>query len=560
MPFQLVSATGDQCFELRGARALLVGRALNCDIPVFDPTISRRHAEVTPHEGGILVRDLESSNGTFVNGSRVESAEASAGDSVTFGKVTFIVRERAPTPADERRPESVSDAPRMGATIVRERPVPSARDMLARALRRSGAQAAVAGPSPTASAAPLDANGQRRLELLLEISKGLGRARDTGAMLRDIVATVFEVLEVDRAAILLVDDEGELEPTIARDAQGADLRVAVPKSIARRAVEERVAILSDNAPEDTRFGGDSIIVQNVRSAVCAPLMASEGRVLGVLYVDNLTLTHRYTEEDLGFLIAFAGIAGVAIENARFAERIRQEALVRGNFERYFAPALAERIAAEPGAARLGGDRRPVAVVFSDIRGFTTLAERMEPDEVAQLLSEYFTEMVECVFRHGGTLDKFIGDSVMAQWGAPIGAPDDAQRALAAALDMMDALSVLNERWRARGRPELGIGIGLAYGEVFAGNIGSERRLEYTVIGDTVNTASRVCAAAAAGEVLLTDEFRQALSDPPPLGADVARERLAVVEPDPDLEGGPTLLLPAGIELVQRPHHVDRRLQ
>ncbi|HEY0970828.1 MAG TPA: adenylate/guanylate cyclase domain-containing protein, partial [Gemmatimonadales bacterium] len=376
--------------------------------------------------------------------------------------------------------------------------------------------AALGGPSPTASAAPLDANGQRRLELLLEVSKGLGRARDTGATLRDIIATVFEVLEVDRAALLLQDDDGELTPTIARDARGADLKVSVPRSIARRAMEERVAILSDNAPEDTRFGGDSIIVQNVRSAVCAPLMASEGRVLGVLYVDNLTLTHRYTEEDLGFLIAFAGIAGVAIENAQFAERIRQEALVRGNFERYFAPALAERIAAEPGAARLGGERRPVAVLFSDIRGFTSLAERMEPVEVAQLLSEYFTEMVECVFRHGGTLDKFIGDSVMAQWGAPIGAPDDAARALAAALDMMDALDALNQRWRERGRPEIGIGIGLAYGEVFAGNIGSERRLEYTIIGDTVNTANRVCAAAAAGEVLLTDEFRLALTDAPAL--------------------------------------------
>ncbi len=516
MPFQLVSATGDQCFELRGARPLLVGRALNCDIPVFDPTISRRHAEITPRDGGITVRDTGSSNGTFVNGSRVEMAEAAAGDSVTFGKVTFIVRERADAPVAESTPERSGGAPRMDATIVRERPVPTSRDMLARALRRSGGHASVAGPSTTASAAPLDSNGQRRLELLLEVSKGLGRAREPGDMLRDIVATVFEVLEVDRAALLLLDEDDELAPAIARDARGADLTVAVPRSIARRAVEERVAILSDNAPEDRRFGGDSIIAQNVRSAVCAPLMASEGRVLGVLYVDNLTLTHRYTEEDLGFLIAFAGIAGVAIENARFAERIRQEALVRGNFERYFAPALAERIAAEPGAARPGGERRPVAVLFSDIRGFTTLAERMEPDEVAQLLSEYFSEMVECVFRHGGTLDKFIGDSVMAQWGAPIGASDDAERALAAALDMIQSLEALNRRWRERGRPEIGIGIGLAYGEVFAGNIGSERRLEYTVIGDTVNTANRVCAAASAGEVLLTDEFRLALADPPPL--------------------------------------------
>jgi adenylate cyclase len=516
MPFQLVSATGDQSFDLRGERALVVGRALNCDLPVFDPTISRRHAEVTPHAVGVQVRDLGSSNGTFVNGTRVEVAEARAGDSVTFGKVTFLLRERAPTPADLPPVESSQAGPRVGATIVRERPVPSSREMLARALRRSGATPSPVGAAETAMVPPLEARDQRKLELLLEVSKGLGRARDTNALLRDIVSTVFEILEVDRVSLLLLDDNGELVPTIARDARGAELTVAVPQSIARRAVAEKVAIISDNAPEDARFGGHSIIIQHVRSAVCAPLMASEGRVLGVLYVDNLTLTHRYTEEDLGFLIAFAGIAGVAIENARFAERIRQEALVRSNFERYFAPALAERIASEPGAARLGGDRRPVAVLFSDIRGFTPLSEGMEPEDVARLLSEYFTEMVECVFRHGGTLDKFIGDSVMAQWGAPLGAPDDAQRALAAAIEMTQALDALNAGWRAEGRPEIGVGIGLAFGPVFAGNIGSERRMEYTIIGDTVNTASRVCGAAAAGEVLLTEEFCRALVDPPPL--------------------------------------------
>jgi adenylate cyclase len=159
---------------------------------------------------------------------------------------------------------------------------------------------------------------------------------------------------------------------------------------------------------------------------------------------------------------------------------------------------------------------PVAVLFSDIRGFTALSESMKPDEMATLLTEYFTEMVECVFRHGGTLDKFMGDAVMAQWGAPLGTEDDADRAMKSAIEMMEALDVLNARWEAAGRPRLEIGIGLNYGEAFAGNIGSERRLEFTVIGDTVNTANRLCSAADSGEILISDEMRRALTTPPTL--------------------------------------------
>jgi adenylate cyclase len=164
----------------------------------------------------------------------------------------------------------------------------------------------------------------------------------------------------------------------------------------------------------------------------------------------------------------------------------------------------------------GGDRRPVAVLFSDIRDFTAISERMSPFQIARLLSDYFTEMVDCVLRHGGTLDKFMGDALMAQWGAPSGGPDDVDRAMRAATDMLDALDRLNVAWAMEGRPTVQAGIGLNFGEVFAGNIGSERRLEYTVIGDTVNTASRLCSVAGAGEILLTEQFQHALGTSPAL--------------------------------------------
>ena len=388
---------------------------------------------------------------------------------------------------------------------------------------------------------------EQKLALLLEVSKGLTRIADIGVLLDKIAGFCLQIFDVDYVSVLLADERGGQIPKVARDRQGSAVpsQRSVPQSIVRTVVQDKVAILSDNAPADVRFGGDSILVQRVRSTMCAPLVGSEGRVLGVLYVDNVTSTHRVDEEDLDFLVAFASIAAAALENGQFSERIRRELLVRSNFERYFTPHLAARIADEPGAIRLGGDKRPVAVLFSDIRGFTALSESMKPDDIASLLTEYFTEMVECVFRHGGTLDKFMGDEVMAQWGAPIPSADDADRAVRAAIDMMGALEILNAKWRSAGRPVLDIGVGLSYGEVFAGNIGSERRLEFTVIGDTVNTASRLCSAAGGGEILMTDEVRRQLRKPTPVEARPPLEVKGKAQPVPVFRVVLPAILPTG---------------
>ena len=518
MLYKLIAAEGDQAFELRGGSTLVVGRALNSDIPVFDPTISRRHAEVTCEPAGVLVRDLGSSNGTFINGVKVETARVTPGDVVTFGKVAFRLKESATTPVDQRAAQTPVDAPapKGSATIVRQLPAsPSVANFatgMAPPLPALDSEAA----NEAARFAMEMARTQDRLKKLLETATALTGAAGVDPLLEKVADKVFDVLDVDRVSILLMGEQGELQPKVTRDKRGAVETRVVPTSIARTAVQDKVAILSDNAGEDQRFGGQSILMQRVRSAICVPLIGSEERVLGVLYVDNLTTTHRFSDDDLEFLIAFSGIAAAAVENSQFAERIRRELQVRANFQRYFAPKLAERIASSPEAARLGGDKRPIAVLFSDIRGFTALSETMRPDDMASLLTEYFTEMVEIVFRNGGTLDKFIGDAVMAQWGAPLGAEDDPDMAMKAAIEMIYALDQLNEKWAAEGRPQLQIGIGLNHGEAFAGNIGSEQRLEFTVIGDSVNIASRLCGAAGAREILISEEMRAALHSEPPL--------------------------------------------
>ena len=274
-----------------------------------------------------------------------------------------------------------------------------------------------------------------------------------------------------------------------------------------------MALLTHDAAEDLRTAGMSVMQQAVRSALAAPLMANDGRTVGVLYVDNLRDRQAFTDDDLDFLVAYAGIAAAGVERERAIGELREAGSVRENFERYFTPQLAERIAASAGRVTPGGDRRTVAVLFCDIRGFTAVAESLPPDQMAAQLNEYFAAMVDCVFRHNGSLDKFIGDALMAYWGAPIAAADDIAQAVMAAVDMQRAMDELNVRWQQEGRPILRAGIGIHCGDAFVGNIGSPRRLEYTLIGDTVNLANRICEQAAGDEILVSETIRESLAHP-----------------------------------------------
>jgi adenylate cyclase len=285
---------------------------------------------------------------------------------------------------------------------------------------------------------------------------------------------------------------------------------AVPRVIAAGVAERQMALLTNDALSDSRTSGETVIQQAVRSAMAAPLLGEGSVTLGVLYVDNMHDTHAFADADLDYLIAYAGLAAVTAEREVTALALHKALQVRENFERYFTPQLAERIAHETGTIAPGGERRQVVVLFSDIRGFTALAETLPPMVMAAQLNEYFEAMVDCVFRHEGALDKFIGDALMAYWGAPDAFADDADRAIASALDMQRELARLNARWTAEGRSTLDIGIGVHRGEAFVGNIGSPRRLEYTLIGDTVNVASRLCAHAGKGQVLVSSDLRAAL--------------------------------------------------
>ena len=188
---------------------------------------------------------------------------------------------------------------------------------------------------------------------------------------------------------------------------------------------------------------------------------------------------------------------------RMARSLREKEMIKRAFTRYVAREVVEEVLKDPEHAMLTGERREATVLFCDIRGFTSMSERLTPEQVVSVLNEFYTLMIETVFKHDGTLDKFLGDAVMAVFGAPIAHPDHAVRAVKTALDMRTAVAELGRRRRALGEDPFEVGIGVSLGEVVAGTVGTEERMEYTVIGDSVNVASRLQDRARPGSILLS---------------------------------------------------------
>jgi adenylate cyclase len=270
--------------------------------------------------------------------------------------------------------------------------------------------------------------------------------------------------------------------------------------------EQQVSLMTSNALEDARLlGGKSIAIHGIRSAMCVPLWNRQ-RVIGAVQVDSPIHIGSFTEEDLDLITALANFAAVAIERAQLSEKIEQERKIRSKLERYHSPAVIDEIVKGVVTTDETEIRNAeVSIMFADISGFTTISETKKPEEVSEFLSHFFGCAVESIFAYGGTLDKFIGDAVMAFFGAPIPQEDHADRAVLAGLMMLRLVEEWNAERAKTNLPAVRIRIGINSGPAVVGNVGTEKRVDYTVLGSTVNIASRLeSGVAKPGQLVISN--------------------------------------------------------
>ncbi|HSU25074.1 MAG TPA: adenylate/guanylate cyclase domain-containing protein [Pyrinomonadaceae bacterium] len=374
----------------------------------------------------------------------------------------------------------------------------------------------------------------KMLELVYEMSKTLGTVFELKAIFEKATDLIFRGTPADRVVALLRDDiaNGNSNQNLrqialrTRDESIGKFseKLTVSRTVTQKVMRDRVALLSQDARTDAQLqGAESIVSQGVRSTICAPLITESG-VHGVIYADRLDPFAAFTEDHLELITAVAAQAAVIVETVRAHERLAREEVARANYGRFMPEYVVKQLLENPDSFRLGGINQTITVLFADIRGFTSLSERENPERVVRLLNRYFTAMTEIIFEHGGTLDKYIGDGLMALFGAPTATPNDAINAAKAAVVMQRKINSLNGELVAEGLSPVTVGIGLHTGEAVIGYIGSEKRSEYTAIGDTVNLAARLEANARGGQILLSEATARAIGNAFPL---VAHEPLTV---------------------------------
>ena len=539
--------------DLLADRVYTIGRGKENDIVLKDRRVSRKHAQINTvggepkiidgyFENGLIKRSI---NRVFVNGQPQYEKILEPGDIITIGETSLEFRKTQsensvlipPVISQITAPTKIDSGEKPSTVNYDDKPLGRTQLLTISASEIIGKHSSFSIAPETASPKEIDELRRKAkvLELLYEMSKSLGTVFDLKEIFQRATDLIFRGTPADRVVALLADDAQNgkdsgysLYPIAVRtrdeNLKNLTEKLTISRTITHKVMREKVALLSQDAKTDAQFyGADSIVSQGVRSTICAPLI-TESNVHGVVYADRLDPFSTFSSDDLELISAVAAQTAVTVETVKAHGRLAREEVARANYSRFMPEHVVRQMLENPDSFRLGGVNQTITVLFSDIRGFTSIAEHEKPEKIVGLLNRFFSAMAEIIFANGGTLDKYIGDNIMALFGAPDASPDDAKNAVKTAVEMQKRLVPLNQELEEQGFTKIEIGIGLHTGEATVGYIGSQQRSDYTAIGDTVNTAARLESNAQGGQILISEATAQAAGDLFPL---VSHEPLTV---------------------------------
>lgn len=494
-----------------------IGRAVDQnEIVLEDAQVSRQHALIKRTGSNLTLVDPGSANGTFINGHRVTEHVLKDRDLFLIGKYTLEFNHLAPAAVSIKYDEK-----KIGNTVLLKAPAELGAGIPQ--MITSPGLLADAGSKSLLEYVEVLRKKAETLARIYELNQMLGSDFSQEDIFKKVSEMVFRLTPADRFLVLLKDGgSGELATVAAefRDPESSQTsgQITISKTVVDRVMSERMSLLSFDTQSDERFSAaQSIVMQNITSVMCAPLLGKDG-VLGVIYVDCRERLKLLREDDLDLLNAVAAETSIAVDNALTHKRLVKEELARAKYRRFMPAHVVDEILANPDEVMLGGANCCVTVLFSDIRGFTSMSEQLNPEIVVQILNEYFADMTPIVFDHHGLLDKFMGDGMMALFGVPYPTDDAAADAVSAAIAMQRGMAALNEDLKTLGLSEIAIGIGINTGTVTVGYIGSRERTDYTAIGDAVNLAARLEKRAESGQIIISRSTLDAIGSRFPVRA------------------------------------------
>ncbi len=387
-------------------------------------------------------------------------------------------------------------------------------------------------------------------ESFLRAGQAIAREIRMDALLAELMKIVIETAGAERGALIRITRAGPRVAAVREVESDAVLRSDTPleehgwiaAGVIRFALRTAEPVVLRDANREGAFQDDAAIrASAARSVLCIPIV-HQGRVENLLYLTNNLSTGSFTPDRIEGLSLLTGQIAVSLKNAelyeeleaRIEERTRQlevrNRFIRQAFGRYLSDDVASALLESPEGLTLGGERRQVTILMADLRGFTPLTDRLPPEQIVNIVNNFLGEMTEIIFRYQGTINEFIGDAILAIFGAPLTLADHAERAVACAVEMQGAMAHVNTMNRKLGLPAVEMGVSLHTGEVVVGNVGSEKRAKYGVVGRAVNIAARIESYTVGGQILASERTLALVPSPVSTAGEFVIHPKGIVEP------------------------------